>query len=93
MESIIKAAKLRLRKTQTNALDDDIKNLAETAIADLRRIGVSAKHLPPNTPDALIRETVVTFVNANYGKNPEREKLMEAYNMFLIKIKGGKYRD
>lgn len=88
-QELLTAAKIRIRKSSNNVLDEDIKQLAETAICDLKRIGVADKHLP--AADALIREAVLTFVNANYGSNPDREKLMQSYDMLLIKIKGGKY--
>lgn len=90
-QDLLEAAKLRIRKTSTDKLDADIQQLAEVALRDLKRIGVADSYLSACT-DALIREAVLTFVNANYGANPDREKLMEAYNMFLIKIKGGGYR-
>jgi len=41
--------------------------------------------------DPIIREAVLTYVNANYGSNPDSEKLMASYDMLLTKIKGGKY--
>lgn len=90
-QDLLNAAKIRVRKTSSNILDDDIKQLAEVAIRDLKRIGVSDKYLSDCT-DPLIREAVLTFVNANYGTNPDREKLMVSYDMYLIKIKGGDYR-
>ena len=91
-EELLAAAKLRVRKASSNILDDDIKHLATVAIADLKRIGVSDKFLS-DCADPIIREAVLTYVNANYGKNPDSEKLMNSYNMLLIKIKGGKYFD
>lgn len=91
-ESLTQAIKLRLRKTKTDALDDDIMQLAEAAVADLKRIGVADNYLTDCT-DPLIREAIITFVNANFGSNPDREKLMIAYDMFLVKIKGGRYRE
>lgn len=89
-EDLLNAAKMRVRKTRSNVLDDDIKQLAEVAIADLKRIGVSDKFLS-DCADPIIREAVLTYVNANYGSNPDREKLMASYDMLLTKIKGGKY--
>ena len=89
-EDLLNAAKMRVRKTRSNVLDDDIKQLAEVAIADLKRIGVSDKFLS-DCADPIIREAVLTYVNANYGSNPDSEKLMASYNMLLTKIKGGKY--
>lgn len=91
-EDLLTAAKLRVRKTKSNALDEDIKQLAAVAIADMKRIGVSERFLS-DCSDPLIREAVLTFVNANYGNNPDCEKLLAAYDMLLIKIKGGKYFD
>ena len=88
-QELLAAAKLRIRKTSSNALDEDVKQLIEAALCDLKRIGVADKYL--SAADALIRETVITYVNANYGSNPDREKLMQSYDMLLIKIKGGKY--
>ena len=89
-EDLLNAAKTRVRKTRSNVLDDDIKQLAEFAIADLKRIGVSDKFLS-DCADPIIREAVLTYVNANYGSNPDSEKLMASYDMLLTKIKGGKY--
>lgn len=90
-QDLLEAAKIRVRKTSSNVLDKDIQQLAEVAVRDLKRIGVSDKYLPDCT-DPLIREAVLTFVNANYGVNPDREKLMASYDMYLVKIKGGGYR-
>lgn len=87
---LIEAAKLRVRKSQSNYLDDDIVSLCEVAIADLKRIGVDDKFLS-DCADPLIREAVLTYVKANYGNNPDSERLMFSYNMLLTKIKGGRY--
>lgn len=90
-QDLLNAAKIRVRKTSSNVLDEDIKQLAEVAIRDLERIGVAGIYLSACT-DPLIREAVLTYVNANFGANPDRDKLMSAYDMLLIKIKGGGYR-
>lgn len=91
-EGLLAAAKLRVRKTRSNVLDDDIRQLAEVAVTDLKRIGVNEKYLS-KCEEPLLREAVLTFVNANYGSNPDSEKLTLSYNMLLTKIKGGKYFD
>ena len=88
-DELLSAARLRLRKKKIDALDSDIRQLIEAAVTDLERIGVKEEYL--DCSDPLIREAVLTFVNANYGSNPDSEKLMRAYDMFLTKIKGGKY--
>lgn len=90
-QDLLNAAKIRVRKTSKNILDEDVRQLAEVALRDLERIGVADMYLSACT-DPLIREAVLTYVNANYGANPDREKLMSSYDMLLIKIKGGGYR-
>ena len=40
-QQLLEAAKLRLRKSQSDLLDEDVRQLAETAVGDLKRIGVS----------------------------------------------------
>lgn len=91
-DNLIYAAKIRLRKRNDDILDEDIRQLADVAICDLKRIGVADSFLEDCT-DPIIREAVLTYCNANFGANPDREKLMDAYNMLLTKIKGGKYND
>ena len=91
-QELLSAAKLRLRKTQSNILDGDIDKLAEVAIADLKRIGVSARFLT-DCADPIIKEAVLTYINANFGNSPESERLTASYNMLLTKIKGGRYFD
>lgn len=91
-QEFLNAVKLRIRKTRSDVLDEDVRELCEVAIADLRRIGVADNYLSACT-DPLIKEAVKTYVNANYGSNPDREKLMISYDMLLTKIKGGRYRD
>lgn len=91
-QELLSAAKLRLRKTQSNILDGDIEQLAEVAVADLKRIGVSDRFLS-DCADPLIKEAVLTYINANLGNNPENERLTASYNMLLTKIKGGRYFD
>ena len=84
------AAKLRVRKTNNDNLDEDIEQLAEVAICDLKRIGVADSFLSACT-DPIIKEAVLTYVNANFSNNPDKDKLMVSYDMLLTKIKGGKY--
>ena len=91
-QELLNAAKLRVRKSQSNVLDEDIRQLAEVAVADLARIGVADKPLSACT-DPLIKDAILTYVNANFGNNPEKERLMASYDMRLTKIKGGRYFD
>ena len=91
-EELLAAAKLRVRKSGSDALDDDVKRLAEVAIEDLRRIGVHETWLEA-PEDPLIVEAVLNYVKANYSINDQYDVLIGCYNINLTKIKGGrKYR-
>lgn len=90
LKQLLHDARLRLRKSLKNQLDDDVEQLIKAAICDIKRIGVADKYL--TEPDALIREAILTFVDANYENNPDSEKLMRSYDMYLVKIKGGNYK-
>ena len=85
--SLVEAAKLRIRKMSTDALDDDVEQYVEFALADLKRIGVPSEDLEP--PDALLTEAVLTYVQANFGG--VNSSLMQSYDMILTKIKGSKH--
>lgn len=87
---LLSAIKLRVRRSRSDALDNDLIQLAKTAIRDLQRIGVDDSWLEPCS-DPLIREAVLTYVNASFSRDEDMEKLMQAYNTICIKIKGGHY--
>lgn len=86
---IIAAAKLRVRKTTKNILDEDIEQLLDFVAADLKRIGVCQEWI--DNPDALIKEAMLTYAQANFG-NTVDERLMNSYDMILTKIKSGNYK-
>ena len=89
---ILDAAKIRVRKSSTDKLDDDVARLAAVAIEDLRRIGVHESWLE-SLEDPLIVEAVLSYVKASYSINDQYDTLIGCYNMTLTKIKGGrKYR-
>ena len=44
-EELIAKAKLRIRKTSNDMLDEDVGQLVEVALADLKRIGVHSSYL------------------------------------------------
>lgn len=90
-EELLAAAKLRVRKTASDVLDDDVKRLIDVPLADLKRIGVHESYLVA-PEDPLIVEAVLNYVKANYGIDNNHERLMNCYNMTLIKIKGGNYK-
>ncbi len=92
-QGLLDAAKLRVRKTAQDGLDNDVQRLIDTAITDLGRIGVHSTWLD-NIEDPLLIEAVLAYVKANYGLNDNYDTLINVYNMVLTKIKGdAKYFD
>lgn len=90
-EELLRKAKIRVRKSSTDMLDDDVSQLIDVAITDLKRIGVHQTYLD-ELEDPLVIEAVLNYVNANYSINGDYERLIGCYNMTLTKIKGGNYR-
>ena len=91
-EELAGKAKLRLRKTSTDDLDQDVGQLVEVALTDLKRIGVQSQYLAEGQiNDALIVEAVLLYVKANFGNPENQSNLMASYDMMCTKIKGGGY--
>lgn len=84
---LLDAAKLRVRKSASDGLDNDIQRLVDTALSDLERIGVKSSWLSA-PEDPLIIEAVLSYVKANYSISDDYETLIGVYNMVLTKIKG-----
>ena len=75
-------AKERLRIKST-ILDNDINQLIAEAEADLGRIGISKAK-----GGVLYEAAVLCYVQAMFGNNPDRDKLLQSYDMYLTKLKG-----
>lgn len=93
-DELVSKAKLRIRKMSNDILDEDVGQLVEVALADLKRIGVDSSYLGRNgrsINDPLIVEAVLLYCKANFGTPDNQEKLMASYEMMCTKIKGGGY--
>ena len=91
-EELIAKAKLRIRKTSTDDLDEDVGQLVEVALADLKRFGVHSSYLDEtNISDPLIIEAALLYAKANFGNPENHTELMASYDMICTKIKGGGY--
>lgn len=88
IEELYQAARLRVRKAVSDDLDADVKRTADTAIADLKRIGVNESWL--NEPsDPMIVETILSYVKANYSIDTNAYPILSGiYDMNVTKIKG-----
>lgn len=86
-QGLLNAAKLRVRKSAADTLDQDVQRLIDTAISDLERIGVHSSWLS-DVKDPLLIEAVLSYVKANYGLVDNYDTLINIYNMVLTKIKG-----
>lgn len=85
-EEIVNAAKTRLRKSETNDLDDDIRQYIEVVLSDLKRIGVHESRLQ-DPEDPLIIEAILVYVRAYYAMDQTHEHWKTTYNEIVGKIK------
>lgn len=91
-EELIAKAKLRIRKTSKDVLDEDVGQLVEVALADLKRIGVHADYLvETDIKDPLIIEAVLLYTKAHFGTPDNKSEMIASYDMMCTKIKGGGY--
>lgn len=60
----------------TDAYDDELNDLIESALADLGVAGVSNM----NTYDPLVRKAVITYVRCNFGEPDEYDRLKASYD-------------
>lgn len=91
-EELVSKAKLRLRKMSSDPLDEDVGQMVEVALADLRRIGVHPSYLDlKDIKDPLVIEAALLYVKANFGNPDNHKELMASYDMVCTKIKGGGY--
>lgn len=64
-----------------NALDTEVTDLLNAAVADLKLSGVLTSKAT-STTDPLIRRAVVVYAKANFGyDNPEAERFQNSYDM------------
>lgn len=80
---ITERVKLALRKSGVDELDEDIRELIETAKQDLKMIGVEY-----DQKDPMIRQAVVLFCKMNYGspEDYEYKRLKEAYDELKMRF-------
>lgn len=88
IEELYQAARLRVRKAIPDDLDADVRRVADTAIADLKRIGVHDSWLSEPS-DLMIVETVLSYVKANYSIDTNAYPILSGiYDLNVTKIKG-----
>jgi uncharacterized phage protein (predicted DNA packaging) len=74
--ALLDDVKLALR-ISTSALDDEVSDLIDEAVADLQLSGL----VKVETDDPLIKRAIKTYAKANFGlNNPDSEKLQQAYD-------------
>lgn len=88
IDELYQAARLRVRKAISDDLDADVRRVADTAIADLKRIKVHDSWLSEPS-DPLIVETILSYVKANYSIDTNAYPILSGiYDLNVTKIKG-----
>lgn len=91
MTALLKIA-LQEQSAVTHMLDEDVGQLVEVALADLKRIGVHSSYLDEaDIKDPLIIEAVLLYCHANFGSPDNQTQLLASYDAMCTKIKGGGY--
>jgi hypothetical protein len=69
--------KMALRIT-TNAFDDEITGLINSALGDLGLVGISQASL--NSADELVTTAVITYVKLHFGEPSDPDRLKKSYD-------------
>ncbi|MGI5895187.1 MAG: head-tail connector protein [Candidatus Merdivicinus sp.] len=72
---MLEKVKLALR-IKTNALDDEINDTIEAALADLGIAGV----IPMSDTDPLIVRAVITYCKLHIGNTPDYDRMKASYD-------------
>lgn len=74
---MLSRVKMALRIT-TNAFDDEITGLINSALGDLGLVGISQASL--NSADELVTTAVITYVKLHFGEPSDPDRLKESYD-------------
>lgn len=82
--ALIDKGKLALRKSGTT-FDDEITDLIDAAIADLRNVGIvvtetQAAQEPIEVDDPLITRAIILYLKAEFGYLNDAERFRKAYD-------------
>lgn len=76
--------RLAVRATST-AMDSEIQAWIDSALADMRRVGVDETQLDPESPSAAVRSAVTCWVKGNFGyDNDEAARFLDSYRSIVI---------
>ena len=75
MDDIKTAVKKALR-VKTDAFDNEIIDLINASIADMRRAGIRNDE----TGDPLVRRAVITYCRMNFGQPDDYDRLKKSYD-------------
>jgi hypothetical protein len=62
----------------TNAFDDEITGLINSALGDLGLVGISQASL--NSADELVTTAIITYVKLHFGEPSDPDRLKKSYD-------------
>ena len=75
MEALLSVCKTSMR-ISTEAYDEEINNLIQSALLDLQLAGV----IELENPDELVQQAIITYCKLNFGNPPNYDKLKLSYD-------------
>lgn len=82
--ALLDEVKVALRVT-SSAMDDEINNLINAALADMSRVGVADSMLDEDSMDALAKMAVMLYTKAHFGyDNDEASRFDESYRQVVV---------
>lgn len=85
--SLLEKAKIAIRKSATDSLDNDVLDLIETAKEDLRAAGIRDDVIDDAESYPLVRRAIITYVRTYYGEPEDFTKMKAAYDEQKAQLK------
>lgn len=84
---LTESVKLALR-IKTDAFDDEIRDLAEDCLTELKGLGVfrPEEHVVGGICDSQIKSAVIFYCKWKFGSNPDAERWGEIYHDKVTKL-------
>lgn len=86
LENLISEVRSNVRINHKE-LDDEIKNLIETSIEDLKTSGIASSYFDEDKLRPMLKTAIITYCKANFGyDNPDAQRLQESYELQKQKL-------
>ena len=79
MRSMLEKVKAALRLT-VNVYDEELMDLIQSAMFDLKLVGINSERVESGDLDPLVRRAIITYCRFQFGSPSDYDKLKASYD-------------